>query len=474
MDFLQRFHQAFATLKTRPGASVRGVAAGEPTQPLVWSKVPKRGKHGLGKLPATLRALYEEVDYLTAEWSYHDPAVHSCVLIGDVGVSGIQSVARQRRGGFHDVTTSEFWDENLPADWIARLSEYRLFDVMPQKTCTIWREVEGEVELALYLGGTRLHILPLTPWQYLEAGLSLCYLELWQLLFIAEAEQDDYADALGTLVHYARQVFPDALPGLPGYVLQRFSGLLPVASGPDYVRRYEDLVANLRTVPHLTVELFTTSWLGFFSLVASGPVDEFLQETGARGASLGTFERVRREMGLAVSPELRAFYSQMNGCRLRWQLAAASPAAAGDLHGQLWLLPLEQVFGGRKAWERKHWDDNLYDGVTWGSGHLDRVAGLRGLRLFEVVPDEVWPGVKLQPAPQEADLHLLWGSKADILTKLPLDFAAYVEAAFASAGLDGWQRLLLPSGLELAEAQQLLNAARRLGNWCQLPVSAAT
>ncbi|MDO7873781.1 hypothetical protein Q5H93_03485 [Hymenobacter sp. ASUV-10] len=305
-------------------------------------------------------------------------------------------------------------------------------DRLQHNTYTLWREVDKRTELAFYLGFDRLHRLPFTPAQYVETGVALRFIELWQLLFIAEDEQADYAEAIGTVVAQVRALFPEALPLLPAHVA-RYAAPAP-AAGPDYRQLFADAIAYLQAVPG--VELYA-QWGQYWR----GLQDD--QAPPSFGMTLGTFERLRRETGQPVPGELRAFYGQLDGCTLRWNWAdtAERPAGEAQRGGSIDLWPLARVFGGHNSRTVRHWDHRVNDGVLWAVGHADWVPGLAELHPFENIDAEKYPCLRL-PATPDAPTDVCWLSgDLDDIYPLQLSFTTYLLRAFACLGVAQWQLL---------------------------------
>jgi len=318
---------------------------------------------------------------------------------------------------------SPFWDERLPAARQEVYAPYRMFDNMRFSGSTVWKEVDGQVELALHLLPDSLHRLPFSPTEYVEVALSLRCIEFWQLLFIPEDEQLPYAEIIGHTAHYIRQLFPDAAHLIPAHVTARFPRPEPVP-GPDYRQRLEVALQQLAALPGIKVKA----------------------EPLPAGASLGVRFRAERALGRPLPAELLAFYAQVNGCHIRWQ------GPRGKLKGSLALRPLEQAMGGRRYSSNKHWDATVNEGEAWAEGHMEYVVEtLReegqdvelpasGLKLFDEVGTTSFGAISLAADAEEpAKLWWLVGDDLDDLRPLRLSFAQYLDKLLGTLGLEDWQ-----------------------------------
>jgi hypothetical protein len=336
------------------------------------------------------------------------------------------------------------WDKND-----SRFAGCAILSGLQNSSFIVWRVRENRVQLALYLGGTRLHWLPFSPVEYFEAGLAFQFLELWPLLFIAEAEQADYAEAIGTVLGQVRYFFPAAEALVPAHVTARFPIPSPVLA-PDYRQLFRDTVAALRRVPGLSLR--TTN--------------EFAPQVGdepAPGAPIGILEQVRRELGRSLPAPMHNFYQQLNGAAFSWQLPPQLTGAAPTdlpIEGGVTLWPLERVFGGPVSHMRLHWDDTINNGVLWAAEHQEETPELTGLRPFDGTDAEVFPSIKLPPdLNAEAGLYLLGHPNTSALAPLRLNFADYVVTALAGAGVRGWQRHFLSKPADITV----------LGDWATAP-----
>lgn len=437
---------ATGTYSPTPG----GVKATPASRPLVWSKFPKRYREQLRQVPADFFPLYEQIEEAKARWHIIDPSFSTALIEGKAYILPITSLFTNQLlfSSPEEYGKQLIWDERLPAERLARYEGYFLFDMILDSTYTVWRQGPERVELALYLGGDWLHPLPFTPLEYLDTGLAFGFLELWQLLFIPEAEQAGYAEAIGALLYQVAHLFPEALARVPAQVRARFAPTPPLAT-PNYRQLFNEACERLRAVPGM-------------ELTAGLP---------RAGASLGTVERVGRTLGRPLPPELRAFYQQVNGCELRWRLPATDSAPAAEGLLQLWTL--ERVFGGEIWMSLKYWDETINDGVLWGAGHPNYVPGLRGLRPFDDQEDHGYPsfGFDADPA-SPAALYLIGGFDLDYVGRLPLSFAQYLEKALAGGAVRDWQVLFLPEYRDTGEDPSEGPAIRQA--WARLGIDPAT
>jgi hypothetical protein len=447
------FTQVKAQLQ-QPGFSLTGSLTLDPAKRRPKSTVHPYSQPGTERpVPAALRTLYQQAKSISVSWRYQDPAGQRMDIVGYAHLPKLPSIFWQELYSWADgqERDSFFWDDQLPAPWQAELRTYYRFDYIARNIFTLWRPHpadEAGVELALYLGGERLHPLPFTPLAYWETGLALGCMELWQLLFIPEDQQPAYAPALGTLVEQIRAFFPDALPLLPPHTLA-YTHALTLPPGPDYRRWVRELTARLQAVPGLYL-------------------DPRAQWSTTYTATLATFEQVRWATGQPVPDELRAFYGRLNGCLLRWQWAQQD-LTAEPRGGALEFWPLEEVFGGAHVSYRVRWDAAIHDGELWAVGHPARVPGLPQLRPFSRAQNaEEYPCLQLPfPADPAAPVALCWlTGDLDEINPLRLGLTDYLARAFACAGAYKWQYFYRTDGLEYVDfdfAGAINEDLRRLG-----------
>ncbi len=431
MSTLAKLHKQTADhLKSLPDVRAYGKLPRAKHAP-VWSDYPPDQQEAVRRVPADFLPLYKQVQYLGGlAWHYQDPERESFFVQEDCIIPSIAYLFQQEHLHWQDgqKVRGPFWDKQLPAALQDELRHYYLFDGITgnlNNVNTLWREGPAGVELALYLGGERLHPLPFSPLSYAQTGIALGFLELWQLLFIPAEQQADYATAIATLVEQLRRFLPQALPLLPPHVLA-YTQPLVLPPGPNYARLVAQLIDHLRAVPglKLATKQFPTA------------------------ASLATFEQVRWATGRPVPQQLLAFYGRFNGWWLDWQWVDQDPLK--ELRGgSLNIWSLETVFGGRHYLDRIRWDSALHDGDLWAVGHAAHVPGLAALRPFEQPSAEAYPCLQLPFSPDPAaPVALRWlAGDLDESHALSLDFTQYVARLFACAGVRKWQLCYRPDEL---------------------------
>ncbi len=451
-SLLAAFEEAEARMRPLPGFNITGDFAPNPvTRPPRPSAYPRSQQAIVRRVPDALLSVYKQMERVGIFWRYQDPAGQRPDIVGSVSLNELTSLFLQQRYSWADgqKRLQFFWDDQLPAPWQVELSTYCIFDSIGRNITTVWRPRpagEAGVELAYYLGGERLHPLPFTPLAYLETGLALGFMELWQLLFIPAEQQPAYALALGTLVEQVRTFFPDALPLLPPHTLT-YTQALTLPPGPDYRRWLRELTARLQAVPGLYVDA---------------------RYSPGHTATLAAFEQVRWATGQPVPAELLAFYGRLNGCHLRWQWLTQDYTEE-PRGGALEFWPLEQVFGGSNFLSRVRWDDAIHDGDLWAVGHPARVPGLPRLRPFSRAQNaEAYPCLQLPfPTDPAAPVELRWlTGDLDDIYPLRLGLTDYLARAFAGAGVYKWQYFYRTDGLEYVDfdfASAIDEDLRRLG-----------
>lgn len=269
--------------------------------------------------------------------------------------------------------------------------------------------------------------------EYIEYTLESRGFYFWQKYFIANHENE--VKKYGISYHLP-EIFPNSSQSsLIKKCKHKDSSLRRdvFLSHDRYIEKFHQLENVLKSIGGIKIERFHVN----------------------PGVSFQTIERVNRFFGITMPSEMVNFYKQINGVHIRWSYILSEDLI---LDGMIWLLPVEDIFGGPNGLKKKEWSVYSQEGVLWEKNLIEEEPNwFNTVKVFnpiEKVFEAKYVVVNFNNQ-NDKSIYLL---QFDNPIKMTLNFREYLEALLNGGGVENWHYFATYShDFQISEPNELIN-----------------
>ena len=296
---------------------------------------------------------------------------------------------------------------------------------------------EEDVNLFLYEYPDRFTPLNVTLEQYFELLPKTFGMYCWQSYLTPESYPLD--GAIPDHFHVnMQQLFPSTdlsifrqAPPLEDSVYNRYCAS---EIQKDYRGLFIEMMAKLEAHPHIKFRYYERT---------EGHLADKTMYTARYGVTEDVLRKIKKDYGREISPQMIAFYYQMNGCMVNW--VYQNPDDDTYIEGKINFLPLEETMGGK--WHKEYLDwksPNLFrdeDAVYYfneqeAAEHPALAELMQRARIFDEQGEMRDYFIEFIEGQEEPNIYKVVRTDFYLMN---IDFITFIEARIEFAGISGWE-----------------------------------
>ena len=314
---------------------------------------------------------------------------------------------------------------------------------------------EEDVNLFLYEYPDTFTPLKVTLEQYFELLPQTFGMYCWQSYLTPESYQLD--GAIPDHFHAnMQQLFPSTdlsifrqAPALEDSVYNRYCAL---ATKKDYRRLFLEMITKLEADPHIKFRYYERT---------DGHLVDKTMYTARYGVTEDVLRKIKQDYGREISPQMMAFYYQMNGCMVDW--VYENPDDDTYIEGKINFLPLEEAMGGKWHDEYLDWkspnlfrdEDAVYYFNEEEAAEYPALAELmQRARIFDEQGEMRDYFIEFVEGQEEPNIYKV--VRTDFYL-MDIDFITFIEARIEFAGISGWEDKFYESDYSAEAITQSIN-----------------
>ena len=342
-------------------------------------------------------------------------------------------------GGFNMIKHAEnsedsFFEIPLDNAYLLEDLHYGKYIVLQTKEDA---ESEEDVSLFLYEYPDRFTPLNVTLEQYFELLPKTFGMYCWQSYLTPESYPLD--GAIPDYFHAnMQQLFPSTdlsvfrkAPPLEDSVYNRYCAS---ANKKDYRGLFIEMMEKLEAHPHIKFRYYERT---------EGHLVDKTKYTARYGVTEDVLRKIKQDYGREISPQMMAFYYQMNGCMVNW--VYQNPDDDTYIEGKINFLPLEETMGGK--WHKEYLDwksPNLFrdeDAVYYfneqeAAEHPTLAELMQRARIFDEQGEMRDYFIEFVEGQEEPNIYKVVRTDFHLMN---IDFITFIEARIEFAGISGWE-----------------------------------